>query len=227
MAAHSLVLPPAPPGIVPYIAGWSRETLVTPRLTSCGGRLAFVDESHLDRDSWGTLWVRPTLLPKGRRGEPRLREVHPYRQRRAMRDGLCQVCARSPDDPAAPLLFLLRGDNPIRERERTASPPVCLPCAGISVQLCPYLLRHHVAATADSAPAWGLAGIVHDPVTLRPMGGDEQVVYGSPAASWVVAGRMVVELHGVTPVDLKVEFARLGRDRLEKEFARVEVPAAA
>ncbi|MEZ7005804.1 hypothetical protein [Streptomyces sp. AD55] len=181
-----------------------------------------MDESHLDRDSWGVPWVRPALLPKSRRGEPRLREVHPYRQRRAMRDGLCQVCARLPDDPAAPLLFLLRGSSPIREGERTASPPVCVPCAGISVQLCPRLRRHHVAATVASAPAWGVTGIVHDPATLQPMGGDEKVAYESLSARWVVAAQLVVELHGVTPVDLEAEFARLGRDRLEAEFARVE-----
>ncbi|WP_338485175.1 hypothetical protein VM636_18395 [Streptomyces sp. SCSIO 75703] len=85
------------------------------------------------------------------------------------------------------------------EGERTASPPVCVPCAGISVQLCPRLLRHHVAATVASASAWGVTGIVHDPATLQPMGGDEKkVAYESLSARWVVAAQVVVELHGVT-----------------------------
>ncbi|MFJ3249033.1 hypothetical protein [Streptomyces sp. NPDC086782] len=224
------VLPPAPPGVVPYITGYSREQNITPRLTNLGGEgLGFVDETPHDRDSFGVLWVRPSLLPKGRRGEPMLKEaaVHPFRQRRAMRDQRCQVCTRPPEDPEGPCLYLMRDSGrPVEEGERTTSPPVCVPCAGISVQLCPRLRRHHVAAWVEYAPAWGVVGIVHDPVTLAPMGRDEEVAYDSPAARWVVAGRLVSELHGVTPVNLADEFARLGRDRLEEEFARVVELAA-
>ncbi|MFB7108692.1 hypothetical protein [Streptomyces sp. NPDC056291] len=225
------VLPPAPPGVVPYITGYSREQNITPPLTQhpSGHGLVFVDETPHDRDSFGVPWVRPSLLPKGRRGEPLLQEavVHPFRQRRAMRDQLCQVCTRPPADPEGRLLFLMRDAcRPIEEGERTASPPVCVPCAGISVQLCPRLRRHHVAAWVEHVPAWGVVGIVHDPMTLEPMGGDVEVAYDSPAARWVVAARLVSQLYGVEPADLEAEFARYGRDRLEAEFARVVELAA-
>ncbi|MEU6610138.1 hypothetical protein ABZ922_34695 [Streptomyces shenzhenensis] len=49
----------------------------------------------------------------------------------------------------------------------------------------------------------------------------EHVKYGSEWAPWVRAARTMVQLHGVTPADLDREFAALGRDRLEEEFARI------
>ncbi|MGJ3558799.1 hypothetical protein ACR6C2_07415 [Streptomyces sp. INA 01156] len=48
-----------------------------------------------------------------------------------------------------------------------------------------------------------------------------------PLAAWTMAARLVVELHGVTPADLEREWAALGRDRLEEEFARVAERIAA
>ncbi|MER6976232.1 hypothetical protein [Streptomyces carpinensis] len=227
----SSILPPPPPGVVPYIAGYSREQIITPRLThGPGPAVGFVDETPHDRDSFGVPWVRPSLLPKARRGEPRFKEVHPFRQRRAMLDQLCQVCARpAVSDLDAPRLYVMHGiGRPVEEGELTASPPVCLPCAAIAVQVCPYLRRHHVAAWVRSTPAWGVIGHVHDPQTLRAFAQDQQVEYGSPAAAWVVAARLVSMLYEVTPMDLEAEFARLGRDRLEEEFSRVaELMAAA
>jgi hypothetical protein len=114
--------------------------------------------------------------------------------------------------------------GPIREGERTPSPPVCVPCSGIAVQLC-HALRggHWVAAWARHAPSWGVRGTVHDPITLQPIPGRymEPVEYGSELLPWTIAARLVVELQGVTPADLEREWAALGRDRLEEEFSRV------
>ncbi|MET9818365.1 hypothetical protein [Streptomyces sp. NPDC006355] len=187
--------------------------------------LAYADETPHDRDSFRMLWVRPRLLPKRRRGEPRLKDIHPYRQRRAMDHMLCQICADPPKDPDGPQLFLLADTGgPIREGERTASPPVCVPCSAISVQLCRALQGGRwVAAWARHAPAWGVFGTVYHPQTLQPVPGRymERVEYGSDLAPWTIAARLVVELQGVTPADLEREWAVLGRDRLEAEFARV------
>jgi hypothetical protein len=213
--------------VVPYIAGYSEEALLQPRIVHrpLFPGVAYADETHHDRDTFGALWVRPTLLPRRRRGAPRPEEVHPYRQRRAMVNMMCQVCTRPPEDLDAPSLFLMRDTGgPVKEGERTASPPVCVPCAGISIQLC-HALRHgrYVAARVEHAPAWGVAGLVYDPDTLTPHPGKEleRVEYGTERAPWTVAARMVVALYGVTPVDLEEEFTRLGTDRLEEEFARV------
>ncbi|MER6530652.1 hypothetical protein [Streptomyces sp. NPDC001508] len=221
------MLPPAPAGVVPYIAGWSEERLLNrPLVRRCmAPGIAYADETPYDRDSFGVLWARYALRPKQRRGSPRLREVHPYRQRRAMLNMMCQVCSRMPPDPHGPHLFLLRDSvGPIREGERTTSPPVCVPCAGISVQLC-HALRggRFVAAWARRVPAWGVVGPLHHPQTLQPIPGAhmEQVKYGSQWAPWVRAARTMVELREVTPADLDQEFAALGRDRLEKEFTRI------
>ncbi|GAA2621268.1 hypothetical protein [Streptomyces vastus] len=222
-----LALPPAPPGVVPYIARYSEEKLLKPRIVQhpLFPGVAYADETPYDRDSFGMLWVRPVLLPKRRRGEPRLREIHAYRQRRAMANMLCQVCTRPPEDPDEPPLFLLKDTSGlVVEGERTASPPVCVPCAGISIHLCHGLRGgHYVAARAMYTPAWGVAGLVYDPDTLTPHPGKdlERVEYGTPRAAWTVAARSVVALYGVTPVDLDEEFARFGMARLEDEFARV------
>ncbi|RMB83278.1 hypothetical protein CTZ28_25040 [Streptomyces shenzhenensis] len=223
----SIVLPPAPPGLVPYIAGWSEERLLSCPITRRRGfpGIAYADETPYDRDSFGVLWVRYVLRPKQRRGNPVFRNVHPYRQRRAMLNMMCQVCARMPPDPHGPHLFLLKDSGgPIREGELTTSPPVCVPCAGISIQLCRALRGgRFVAAWARRVPAWGVVGPLHHPRTLQPIPGCamEQVKYGSEWAPWVRAARTMVELRGVTPADLDREFAALGRDRLEEEFARI------
>ncbi|BFO23010.1 hypothetical protein SHKM778_93980 (plasmid) [Streptomyces sp. KM77-8] len=53
----------------------------------------------------------------------------------------------------------------------------------------------------------GVAGIVYDPRTLRPVptkssNGLTDVAFEDPALRWTLAARDVVTLHGCTPVDL-------------------------
>jgi hypothetical protein len=221
------MLPPAPSDIVPYITAWSEEQLLPPRIIRRAPvpGIGYADETPHDRDSFGVLWVRLRLLPRRRRGVPRLADAHAYRQRRAMDDMLCQVCGRSPADPGGPHLFLMRSTGgPIREGELTASPPVCVPCTAIAVRQCKALAPDRwTAAWARHAPAWGVYGLVHDPRTLQVIPGRalERVEYDSAWAPWTRAARTVVQLQGVTPADLQREWAALGRDRLEEEFARV------
>jgi hypothetical protein len=222
------VLPPAPPGIVPYIAGWSEERLLRPELVVSHREapfpsLGYADETPHDRDSFGQLWARPLLLPKRRRGEPRFERVHPYRQRRAMLNMMCQVCSMIPASDG-PYFFLLRSTGgPVREGELTTSPPVCVPCAGIAIQLCRALRGGQwVAAWAGQAPAWGVAGVVHHPYRLKPVRDDLQhVEYETHLAPWTIAHRLVVQLVDVRPADLEAELAGFGTARLEEEFARV------
>ncbi|MBP5930515.1 hypothetical protein F3K39_20945 [Streptomyces sp. LBUM 1479] len=221
-----LALPAAPPQVVPFIARHSAEaTLKPPLILNPQGLLAYEDETPQDRDSFGMLWVRTLVLPPEQRGEPQLDSVNPYRQRQAMDDLLCQVCQRPPEDMDAPSLFLMRNTGgPVKEGELTTSPPVCVPCAAIAIQLCGALRGgRYVAAWVDSAPHWGVAGLVYNPLTLTPVPGRglERVEYGTAFAPWTVAARTVTALYGVRPADLEAEFARLGTDRLEEEFARV------
>ncbi|WP_435643343.1 hypothetical protein ACR9VJ_18015 [Streptomyces sp. H49] len=218
-------LPPAPPGVVPYIAGYSLERAATPKLCedTVRGRLAFKGETPHDRDTFGTLWVRPTIVSRARRGRPLLKTIHPYRQRRAMRDMLCQVCARPPAIPEGPHLFLGASSvGPIREGELTPSPPVCVVCAGIAVQLCrPLQGGRFTAAWVQHAPFWGVIGDTYAPGTLDLVDRQCRIQYGTREADWTVASWSVAELQGVTPADLDAEWAALGREHLEEEFARV------
>ncbi|MGW4883345.1 hypothetical protein [Streptomyces murinus] len=218
-------LPPAPSGIVPYIAGYSLERAVTPKLCEdpVRGRLAFKDETPHDRDSWGTLWVRPTIVPRAHRGRPLLKTVNAYRQRRVMRDMLCQVCTRPPAVPEGPFLFLAHSaSGPVRERELTPSPPVCVVCAGIAVQLCrPLQGGQFTAAWVEHPAFWGVIGDTYAPGTLDMVDRGHKIQYGTREADWTVASWSVVELQGITPADLDAEWAALGREHLEAEFARV------
>lgn len=193
---------------IPYIAGWSAETSTTPRIVRRGAGIGYADETPYDRDSHGVLWVRTAVLPPARRGRPRLGEVHALRQRRCMLDMLCQVCRTPPLSPDGPYLFLVAGGR-VREGEVTASPPVYLPCARLSAQACPHLRRGHEAVWVTHAPAWGVAGISYDPRTLTPVPapGLEQAEYGTAAARWMTAARLLVSLHGVRRADIHATHA--------------------
>jgi hypothetical protein len=169
-----------------------------------------VDEVPQDRDGFGALWVRASILPAARRGVPEFANMAPFRQRRCMADMLCQVCAVRPERPEGPYLFLMKDvGRPIQEGEVTASPPVCLPCAGEAVKYCGPLRRGFVAAWVSSAPAWGVAGVRYDPDTLQPIPAPdlERVEYDTPDLAWTVAARSLSILYGVTPVDLAAELA--------------------
>jgi hypothetical protein len=130
--------------------------------------------------------------------------VHALRQRRAVRRMLCQVCG-GPTAGSGPWLFVLRDvGRPVEEGERTTAPPVCVPCARLSVRACPRLREGYVAALVGRAAVWGVAGIVHHPATLEPVtGGLEEVAHDHPAIRWTVAHRQVLELRDCTPVDLR------------------------
>ncbi|MFD8278411.1 hypothetical protein ACFV47_04240 [Streptomyces solisilvae] len=64
-----------------------------------------------------------------------------------------------------------------------------------------------MAALVEDATAWGVAGIVYAPETLRRVPAEHGerftlVAYGDPRLRWTLACREVVALHGCTAVDL-------------------------
>src|SRR5262245_58187522 len=83
-------------GLVPYISSWSSERPTRARLIA-GDRsgIGYQRERPGDRDARGVLWTRYVRAPG--EGLPQLSKVHPYRQRRAMRQLLCQVCGGPAD----------------------------------------------------------------------------------------------------------------------------------
>ncbi|MGI5353553.1 hypothetical protein ACQEU8_36075 [Streptomyces sp. CA-250714] len=202
---------------VPFIAPWSEEKPLPYKVIKRVGPdgvegIGYADEvSSADRRD-GNLWVRWPAL-RGR-GKPRLADIHPLRQRQAMSHMLCMVCAASTFNDefrqwGGKHLFIGRAvdGRPIRDGERTDTPPVCLPCAVEAAEACPHLVKGHTAALVERAEPWGVAGIVYDPRTLRPIptrnkNGLTDVAFEDPTLRWTLAARDVVTLHGCTPVNL-------------------------
>ncbi|MEV6803122.1 hypothetical protein [Streptomyces sp. NPDC051132] len=198
---------------VPFITAWTKEAIPPQPLTVIHGRggsgLGFRDEEpHIDRH-YGAPWVR---MPAVRRGRPDFVAIHALRQRQAMSRLLCQVCGGPtvgtwPDERT---LFLAgsAGGRPIAPGEQTMSPPVHAVCARIAVEECPPLRDHGwAAALVGYAPAWGVAGAVYHPQTLKALTKDLHRVpfTDSRRIRWVLAARLVITLEEVTPVtDLDV-----------------------
>ncbi|MGW0844174.1 hypothetical protein ACWD26_29365 [Streptomyces sp. NPDC002787] len=195
---------------VPYIAAWSREKqstdgLVRARRIGGEGIVYHNEDPGIDRHM-NALWVR-TSLARGK-DEPVFDNVHAMRQRRAMLHQLCQVCSETTfgrDDERH--LYLVRADagNPIREGEKTNSPPVHPECAEEAVQMCPRLRKGYATALVERPLGWGVAGLVYDPDTLTPLPSEDLtfVSYDDERLRWTLAARLVLELRGVTPVRLE------------------------
>ncbi|MGW7007300.1 hypothetical protein ACWGCW_31975 [Streptomyces sp. NPDC054933] len=193
---------------VPYITRWTYERQIVPDLvvrTSRKGRwLTYADGDLYDRDHGGALWVRQAVAPG--KGSADFSTVHSLRQRRAVSHLLCQVCGMSTlEEDCERQLYLLHAADgrPIQDGELTSAPPVCTTCALEAVEVCPALRKGHVAAWVGHAPTWGVAGVLYDPGTLRPVSsGLVNVPYTSPRIRWTIARREIVSLRHCTPVNL-------------------------
>ncbi|MFJ1644692.1 hypothetical protein [Streptomyces sp. NPDC088258] len=167
--------------------------------------IAYTDETLHDRDTAGVLWTRYGVAQG--HGEPLYGSVHPLRQRRAMRRGICQMCAGPPDHDEAGALWLLDDGRDSRydwpEGEVTTHPPVCLPCARRAVLACPHLRAGHVAVRVRHFSADGVYGTLFRLRGGRLEAGEDTVVrYGDPAIEWLLAGQQTATLIGCTVVDL-------------------------
>ena len=196
--------------VVPYVTKWSGEqmlpTTVIERATS---GIGYTDETATDRDADDILWTRMTGRPGN--GRPQYRQMHPLRQRRAMRRLLCQVCAQPANHTDQGHLWLLpdgwRHAETWPEQVVNPYPPVCLDCARLSTQLCPALRRVHLAVRAHSTPH-GIIGVqfqaAHPYPAVRFADDDdgEPVAYSDPALRWTQATQLTRSLHHCTPVNL-------------------------
>ncbi|MEV7426846.1 hypothetical protein [Streptomyces sp. NPDC091212] len=190
---------------VPFVASWSGEKAAAPGVIATRRGVAYADETLHDRDTASVLWTRYGVAQG--RGEPLYGSIHPLRQRRAMRRGLCQVCAGPPDRDELGVLWLLddgrddRSDWP--EGEVTTHPPVCLPCAKRAVRACPHLRTGHVAVRVRHFIPDGVYGTLFRPRAGRLEAGEDVVTYyGDPAIGWVIAGQQTATLIGCTVVNI-------------------------
>jgi hypothetical protein len=192
--------------VVPYIAAWSGEEALPTRIVGDGlNGVRFADETLIDRDEHDVLWTRIPSRPG--EGRPLYGQVHALRQRRAMRRLLCQVCAKPGDRNEQGVLWLLpdhRGDWPgWPENMANSYPPVCLPCARLSIGACPMLRRGHVAVRTQRAPLSGVFGVRYLPARLAPVPAEGVVVgYDDPAIRWICAAQQIRSLQGCTIVTL-------------------------
>lgn len=211
MARHAVRQPPvnyeALRPYTPYIASWSEERDVPALVIERPGRgIGYADETVVDRDRHGVLWMRVRSRPGV--GEPRFAMVHALRQRRTMGRLLCNVCAKPADRNEDGMLWLLkdhRGDWPDwPEHMAVTEPPVCLPCVRLSVRLCPALRPGAVAVRSRHAPVSGVYGTLYRSGGPRPVAVDEvTVTYEDPTVRWVKAAKLVRELQDCTLVEVE------------------------
>ncbi|MFE9679483.1 hypothetical protein ACFYO5_36165 [Streptomyces sp. NPDC006259] len=197
---------------VPYIAPWTGEIREQPRPErrplNLGGGIAYLDEHRLYDRHAGILWLRMGAVRGA--GTPILAGVNTQRQSQAMDRQLCRICGATTYGRAdGTHLYLLaeREGRPIAQGEQTASPPVHEDCAAEALRECPHLREGAVAARVERPEPWGIAGMVHDPVTLAPLpstmrGGLTFLPYTALKLLWTVAHLDVVSLYGCTPVNL-------------------------
>jgi hypothetical protein len=192
--------------IVPYVTSWDTEKGLSYQVTyRAGGGIAYTDEIAADRDIHGALWHRAVSRPH--HGRPEFGNVHTLRQRRAMRRLLCQVCGGPADQSEDGVLWLLPDhredwDN-WPEGMGNVEPPICQPCARVSLQLCPKLRRSAAAIRVRECPIVGVRGALYEPGETAPAIATEAVVgFDDPALRWVRAVGLVRQLRGCTLVPL-------------------------
>jgi hypothetical protein len=197
--------------VVPYIGSWTgEETLPTTVVRRQAGGIGYADETLTDRDDHDVLWTR--VAARIGTGRPEFIRLHPLRQRRAMRDLLCQVCAGPADRTEQGHLWLV----PDRRQHyywdgwpedmANSFPPVCLPCARLSIRMCPALRTAYVAIRAHSTVSgvvgvrFGLAGSA---LAIAAEDNGEVIHYDDPDVRWVQATQLARTLRNCAIVDLE------------------------
>jgi hypothetical protein len=191
--------------VVPYISSWTGEKRQTDRdlvYRSWREGIAYADEVPADRDEYGVLWLS-TSGDLGT-GRPLYKEQHAQRQRRAMADLLCQVCAGPADQTEQGTLWLLPAESKMPRRGPTRHPPICLACARVSVRACPALRAGFVLVSARSR-VYGVSGLLYAPGGVKPEISiwdvpELIIAHGSRLAPWVLALQLHRMLYGISPL---------------------------
>ena len=200
------------PDRVPYLTTWSSERLVdgpavVQRLLA---GIGYDGEVADDRDDRGVLWVRRPDSPG--KGRPLFKDVHPGRQRRAMRELLCQVCGGPADQDDDGVLWLLedaRGDwDDWPNRLMTTHPPICRPCVPVARAQCPHLWAGSVTVRVGTYEPCGVWGHRYTASRLGPIVAESGVVpFESPLLGWTVAAQLVLVLSECSIVSLDEDVA--------------------
>ncbi|MFD4976621.1 hypothetical protein [Streptomyces sp. NPDC058424] len=203
------------PGLIPYVIQREGEAAAPDNLlmTSVGAgryRLYYADEEPQDRDLRGTLWARCSFNPvdadQRPTGKPQWRLMHPYRQMMTMQAMRCQVCAGRARTPLG--FIFLAGPGAVNTEHvpvLTNQPPVCARHVRAAVRLCPHLDGRPMVFLAQSAPLYGVHGVIYGygdegvHVVDQP---DAPLPYGHPNLSTFLASQLVRRLGSFRVVDL-------------------------
>jgi hypothetical protein len=203
-------------GFVPYITAWSSERGRPVTLVTRGSGLGYADEVPYDRDRYGILWRRVGISPG--KGRPTFGTVHSIRQRRAMQRVLCQVCSDIMKDDPEGVLWLMGTDeyeqDPWPAPIDTPHPPICLPCAELSIRACPFLRTQYTALRVTGYHLSAVYGALHQPGPLGPEPIDVcSVALDDPRTRWMQASQLLTRLTEYRIVDLDAEISTYRRER--------------
>lgn len=179
---------------IPWVTLWSGEVVDvrTVQLRPSLDELRLSDEDFSDRFMnvlWHPVKVGPT-------GGPLFAEVHSIRQRGAMLDPQCQVCAQPLGTKDIPWVMpgVEWAELPAHAY-RTITPPTCESCWDGVRSRCPRLRsRGHVRFRVGKVEPWGFYGDIYHPLVKAQ---NVQAAFGSPKTRHMLARQIVVTLKGV------------------------------
>ncbi|MFF8196684.1 hypothetical protein ACF05L_38840 [Streptomyces bobili] len=140
-------------------------------------------------------------------GEPQWKFMHPYRQMMTMLKLHCQVCA-GPARTSLGFIFLAgpKDHDSTASTIHTNQPPVCAKHARVAAALCPHLEKNPMVFLAQSAPLYGVSGVVYGHsarsgvhVVARP---DHALPFHHPNIRTVLASQLIRRLSSFRPVDM-------------------------
>lgn len=212
------------PALVPFVIQREGEdaapnNLMLATLGPGRHRLCYADEDPRDRDLRGVLWGRCSFNPvdehKMPTGKPQWRLMHPFRQRMTMQAMRCQVCAEPARTPLGYIFLAGPGAvGPEQTQVLTAQPPVCARHVRASAELCPHLHGRPMVFLAQSAPLYGVHGVLYGygGLGVQVMGRPEEPLpYGHPNLSTFLASQLVRRLSSFRLVDLNELLQELKR----------------
>ncbi|MEU2426870.1 hypothetical protein ABZ619_38660 [Streptomyces sp. NPDC007851] len=188
---------------VPYITAWRDEQLPQPPVIATQHGVAYAGTSA--GLEGGVLWRLWDDIQGS--GEPLWKDVHAPRQRKAMAEGLCQVCGGPANTNEQGMLWLLedqRDEGPTWPNGyMTVHPPVCRPHAPVAAAQCPHLQRTGVVPVrVGNFITDAVYGQRYYRSRLGLVGGEKSVFLTRTwQAKWVVAGQLAATLDDCTILD--------------------------
>jgi len=190
--------------VVPFITRWSAEVTSAASVVvrRDGKGIGYADERSYDRVD-GILWARTPSQPG--RGKPQFGAVHSLRQRLTMTSLLCHICGQPADRNPDGLLWLIDAQPHDLHpgKERTTHPPICRPCAQLSIRRCPHLRHAWTLLRVHTFRMCGVQGALYTRGQGTPVPVDAgSFEFTSPALPWVRASQLIAELQDFTVTDL-------------------------